>query len=339
MKGVVVLSEFILNRDSIVKNDTIIRNVSNIINNDKVTNSYIIEGLKGSGKTLMASYFAKSLLCENFVDEPCCECSNCLNFDKNYIPDVQYISAKKSALSIDEARLHIVDNVHIKPQSQKYKIYIIEADEITIQAQNSLLKTIEDPPSYAIFIFMTSKINLFLPTILSRCTVFKTQYISSDLVYDYLKHSNLDFSDADFRSVSNFETGSIGQAIELLNKNYLTQHRLELLNTLIELNKTDILGCINLAKQSEKYKVDMTVFFNIVLSLYRDLFIIKTTNNKDLVNQQDIYSDLLSASYDFDVSKIDKNFKFIYNAINTQHINNNFTIGMETLFLRLSNNV
>ncbi len=329
----------IINRDSIVKNETIIRNVSNIINNDKVTNSYIIEGLKGSGKTLLANYFAKSLLCENFTDAPCCECDNCLNFDKNFIPDVQYISAKKSALSIDEARLHIVDNVHIKPQSQKYKIYIIESDEITIQAQNSLLKTIEDPPSYAIFIFMTSKINLFLPTILSRCTVFKTQYISSELVYNYLKNSDLDFTNEDFRSVSNFETGSIGQAIDLLNKHSLTNHRLELLNTLIEINKTDILGCINLAKQSDKYKVDMTMFYNIVLALYRDLFIIKTTNNKDLVNQQDIYSELVTASYDFDVYKIDKNFKFIYNAINTQHINNNFTIGMETLYLRLSNNV
>ncbi len=334
---------YILNRDSIVKNDTIVRNISNIINNDKVTNSYIIEGLQGSGKTLLAKYFAKSLLCENFDLEPCCECNNCLNFDKNYIPDVLYISAKKSALSIDEARLHIVDNVHIKPQSQKYKIYIIEADEITIQAQNSLLKTIEDPPSYAIFIFMTSKINLFLPTILSRCTVFKTQYISSLLVYDYLKNSDLPFEDSfsneDFKSVSNFETGSIGQAIELLNKKSLSNSRLEILNTLVELNKTDILGCVNLAKQSEKYKGDMHSFYNIVLALYRDLFIIKTTNNKDLVNQQDIYSELLSASYNFDVSKIDKNFKFIYNAINTQHINNNFTIGVETLFLRLSNNV
>ncbi len=330
---------FTINKDSIVKNETIIRNISNIINNDKVTNSYIIEGLKGSGKTLLASYFAKSLLCENFIDEPCCECTNCQNFDKNYIPDVQYISAKKSALSIDEARLHIVDNVHIKPQNQKYKIYIIEADEITIQAQNSLLKTIEDPPSYAVFIFMTSKINLFLPTILSRCTVFKTQYISSDLVYNFLKSSDLDYMDSDIRSVSNFETGSIGQAILLLSKNSLTQHRLELLNTLIELNKTDILGCINLAKQSEKYKADMNMFYNIILALYRDLFIIKTTNNKDLVNQTDIYSELLTASYDFDVSKIDKNFKFIYNAINTQNINNNFSIGMETLYIRLSNNV
>ncbi len=328
-----------INRDSIVKNDSIIRNVSNIINNDKVTNSYIIEGLKGSGKTLLANYFAKSLLCESFTDEPCCECDNCLNFDKNYIPDVLYISAKKSALSIDEARLHIVDNVHIKPQSQKYKIYIIEADEITIQAQNSLLKTIEDPPKYAIFIFMTSKINLFLPTILSRCTIFKTQYISKELVYDYFKNSDLNFTDSDFKSVSNFETGSIGQAIELLNKNSLTTHRLELLQTLIEINKTDILGCVNLAKQADKYKADMTMFYNIVLALYRDLFIIKTTNNKVLVNQQDIYSELLSASYDFDVSKIDKNFKFIYNAINTQNINNNFSIGIETLYLRLSNNI
>ncbi len=324
-------------RDNIVLNSTIINNISNIINDDKLTNSYIIEGLDGSGKTLIAKYFAKSLLCENFISEPCNECSNCLNFEKNNITDINYISSKKTALSIEEVRHYILDTVFIKPQSQKYKIYIIEANEITIQAQNSLLKTIEEPASYAIFIFMTSKISMFLPTILSRCTLFKTQYIESDLVYNFLSSQGLPYSTEEIKMVSNLETGSIGQALKLLETSNYSQTRLDILKLLTDLNKADLLSCVNYAKDCEKYKNDMSNFYRTMISLYRDLFIYKSTGNKSLINQKDIEKELIIASENFKLSKLEDNFNYINKAISTQHMNNSFTLGLETLFLKLSN--
>ncbi len=324
-------------RDSIVSNNTIINNISYIINDDKLTNSYIIEGLDGSGKTLLAKYFAKALLCENFSTEPCNQCSNCLNFEKNNIPDINYISSKKTALSIEEVRHNILDSVFIKPQSQKYKIYIIEANEITIQAQNSLLKTIEEPPSYAIFIFMTSKISMFLPTILSRCTLFKTQYIESDLVYNFIVSQGLSYSTEDIKMVSNIETGSIGQALALLETTDYNKTRLDILRLLTNLNKADLLSCINYAKDCEKYKNDMNNFYRTMVSLYRDLFIYKSTGNKKLINQKDIEKELIIASENFKLSKLEDNFNYINKAISTQHMNNSFTLGLETLFLKLSN--
>ncbi len=331
------MSETLFNRDNIVLNNTIINNVANIINNDKLTNSYIIEGLDGSGKTLMANYFAKSLLCENFIDAPCNECDNCLNFEKKNIPDVNYIYSKKSSLSVEEVRNNILDSVFIKPQSQKYKIYIIEANEITIQAQNSLLKTIEEPPSYAIFIFMTSKISLFLPTILSRCTLFKTQYIESDLVYNYLFNQNLPYNADLLKMVSNLETGSIGQALKQLENSAFQQNRLDMLKLLTDLNKTDLLGCVNFAKNCEKYKNDMNTFYKTILSLYRDLFIYKSTMDESLINQKDITREIIVASEDFKLGKLEDNFNYINKAISTQHMNNSFSLGLETLFLKLSN--
>ncbi len=324
-------------RDNIVLNNTIINNISNIINNDKLTNSYILEGLDGSGKNLIAKYFAKSLLCDNFITEPCNQCDNCLNFEKNNITDVNYISSKKSSLSIEEVRHYILDTVFIKPQSQKYKIYIIEANEITIQAQNSLLKTIEEPPSYAIFIFMTSKISMFLPTILSRCTLFKTQYIDSDLVYNYLSSLGLPYSIDELKMVSNLETGSIGQALTLLESTGYSQNRLDILKLLTNLNKADLLSCVNYAKDCEKYKNDMNNFYKIMIALYRDLFIYKSTGNKNLINQKDIEKELIIASENFKLSKLEDNFNYINKAISTQHMNNSFTLGLETLFLKLSN--
>ncbi len=325
------------NRDNIVLNTTFLNNISNIVLNDKLTNSYIIEGLDGSGKTLLANYFAKSLLCENFIDEPCNQCPNCLNYEKHNIPDVNYIQGKKNALSIDEVRRYILDTVFIKPQSQKYKIYIIDSKEITIQAQNSLLKTIEEPPAYAIFIFMTSKISLFLPTILSRCTLFKTQYIDSTLVFNYLQSLKLPYSIDELKMVSNLDTGAIGQALKLLENKNFNQNRLEILKLLSNLNTADILSCVNYAKDCEKYKTDMTGFYKTINTLYRDLFIYKSSKNESLINQQDIKMEIIFASENFDLKKLESNFNYINEAINNQHMNNNFTLGLETLFLKLSN--
>ncbi len=294
-------------------------------------------GSGGSGKTLLAKYFAKSLLCDNFIDAPCNECDNCLNLEKNNITDINYVTSKKNALSIDEVRKQILDTVFIKPQSQKYKIYIIEANEITIQAQNSLLKTIEEPPSYAIFIFMTSKLSLFLPTILSRCTLFKTQYIPSSLILDYLTNQDLPYTIEQLKMVSNLETGSIGQALLALENTDFEQNRLDILKLLTDLNTADFLSCINFAKTCEKYKTDMDSFYKIILSLYRDLFIYKSTKNKNLINQKDISSAIVVASAVFELNKLEDNFNFINEAISTQHMNNSFTLGLETLFLKLSN--
>lgn len=322
---------------SIIKNQALIKNISNIIINDKLTNSYIIEGLTGSGKTLIANYFAKSLLCENFHTEPCCKCINCINFDKGNLTDVKYIYTKKNALSIEEVRNNIITDVIVRPQSLKYKIYIIESDTITTAAQNSLLKTIEQPPDYAIFIFMTNKISNFLPTIISRCTQFKTQYLTGSDVYTYLKNQNLNYSDEHLQSVANFETGSIGQTLDLLENDKFLQQRIDILNILIKANKANTFDCVNLAKETEKYKKDIDMFYNISNYLYRDLFIYKSTKNKNLIKQRDISQEIINASNSFDLAKINKNFDYINYYISIKPMNNSFLLGLETLFLKLSN--
>lgn len=322
---------------NIIKNENLIKNISNIILNNKLTNSYIIHGISGSGKTLMANYFAKSLLCENFNNKPCGHCNNCLNFDKGNLTDVKYVKSKKASLSIDEVRDNIITDVITKPQSMNYKIYIIEVDDITIAAQNALLKTIEQPPPYAVFIFTTSKINTFLPTILSRCTQFSTQYLSIDDIYLYLQNQHYEYPNIDLQCVSNFDTGSIGQALCLLNNHAFQQQRIDILNILTDVNKADILNCINLAKQTESYKKDIELFYSITNTIYRDLIVYKTTKNINLIKQQDISDKIILTSELFTISKLTENFNYINSYHSIKYMNNNFTLGLETLFLKLSN--
>ncbi len=328
----------IISTKNIVGNETIINNINNIIINNKLTNSYIIEGLKGSGKTLLGKYFAKALLCQDFDGDTCNQCVNCINFEKNNLTDVFYISAKKSALSIEEVRKEILDNVYIKPTSLDYKIFIINADEITIQAQNSLLKTIEEPPSYAVFIFTTSKINTFLPTILSRCTLFKTQYIGSNLILEHLK-TTTDIETHKLEVATNFETGSIGQAIDIATSTNFEVLRSNTLQYIKDVNSADVLGCINIAKACEPNKSNMDMFFNILLLLYRDLFVYKTTKNESLIFQKDIKNEIIEISEDIEVKKLSENFAYINEAINSYKLSNSFLLNLETLFLKLSCNL
>ncbi len=329
----------LISYDKIVKNQTLLNNINSIVKNNKLTNSYIIQGLEGSGKTLIAKYFAKALLCENFDNNVCNTCKSCLNFDNNNLPDVLYITSKKKTLSIEEVRNKILDTAIVKPRTQKYKIYIIESNEITIQAQNSLLKTIEQPPEYAIFIFMTSKIDLILPTIISRCTLFKTEYIEKELVYNFLKSNYSNLEEHNILCGANFETGSIGQALKISNNNDFESIRYDILQIINNLNNATILDCVNMAKSCDKYKNNSDLFFKILINLYRDLLIYKSKNNKELVNQKEIFEDIQNVSCNINLAKISQNFNHIFKAINFSNMNNSFQLNLETLFIKLSNNI
>lgn len=331
------MSVDIICNKNIVKNERNIININNIIKDDKLTNSYIIEGIEGSGKTLLAKYFAKALLCENFTDDTCNECNNCLNFEKNNLTDVFYIKPKKTALSIDETRKEIIDAVNILPSTLKYKIFIIDADEITVQAQNALLKTIEQPPDYAVFIFTTSNINMFLSTVLSRCTVFKTQYIGAKDIFDYLKSCNID--EKNIAMATNIETGSIGQAINIAKSETFETLRSDALKYIKNVNTSDVMGCVSMAKSCEQYKTKIFDFFNILKIIYRDLFVYKSTQNINLIFQQDIKDEIIAISENIEVLKLSENFDYIDQAIYQQKISNSYLLNLETLFLKLSCNI
>lgn len=155
-------------------NEHIIKSMRRAVKNKMVSHAYIISGAEGSGKKLIASAFAKALLCDERADEPCCKCVSCRTFDGGNNPDMIYVYPKKTkALSVDDVREQITSDVNIKPYNHDYKIYMIpKADTLTVQAQNALLKTLEEPPEYAVFILLAENTAAFLPTVLSRCVLF-----------------------------------------------------------------------------------------------------------------------------------------------------------------------
>ena len=114
-----------------------------------ISHAYIINGETGSGRRLLASALTKALLCENrsTQGDACGVCKSCKQADSNNHPDVRFVTHEKASISVDDIREQLINDITIKPYSSAYKIYIIpDANKMTEQAQNALLKTIEEPP-------------------------------------------------------------------------------------------------------------------------------------------------------------------------------------------------
>ena len=155
----------------VIGQEKITGHLQNAIRMQKVSHAYLIQGEQGSGKKMLASIFAKTLQGEEKGIEPCGKCRSCKQADSYNHPDIRWITHEKATIGVDDIRLQLNNDILIKPYSSDYKIYIIEdAEKMTEQAQNAMLKTIEEPPEYVIFLFATTDPQKILPTILSDGT-------------------------------------------------------------------------------------------------------------------------------------------------------------------------
>ena len=177
----------------IVGHKEAIQHLESAMKLDKVSHAYIINGEKGSGKKLLASAFAQVLQCERKEKDSCGECRSCRQAESGNHPDIiRIVHEKPNSISIDEIREQLVNDVQIKPYSSRYKIYIVpEAEKLTVQAQNALLKTIEEPPFYAVIILLTVNASTLLPTVLSRCVALNMKPVSVNPIFAASSASNV----------------------------------------------------------------------------------------------------------------------------------------------------
>jgi len=159
--------------DSVVGQQHITNTLKNAIHNNQLAQAFLFCGPRGVGKTTCARILAKTINCENISanTEACGECDSCKSFANGASFSIHELDAASNN-SVDDIR-NLIDQVRIPPQTGKYKIYIIDEVHMLSQAAfNAFLKTLEEPPSYAIFILATTEKHKILPTILSRCQIF-----------------------------------------------------------------------------------------------------------------------------------------------------------------------
>ena len=253
----------------------------------RISHAYLFLGGAGAGKRLIANTFAKALQCEQGGGEvPCDACRSCRAFDGGNHPDVIYVRGEKKTLGVDEVREQIIETVDLKPYRYDRKIYIIEkADTMTAQAQNALLKTLEEPPAYAVFLLLAERAEAFLQTILSRVVTMRVRPLSEREVADYLMRKAA-LSNEESRIYAAYAQGRIGQALELMEDVSFGNMRQEILEKLEKLPEMPEGEAYLLAKEWEAYKNDLR-FLDIMELWYRDLLAAKSLREERYLIQKD----------------------------------------------------
>jgi DNA polymerase-3 subunit gamma/tau len=175
--------------DTVVGQSHITTTLKNAIRTNHLAQAFLFCGPRGVGKTTCARILAKTINCKNLDDkvEPCNECTSCVNFEQSASFNIHELDAASNN-SVEDIR-NLIDQVRFPPQDGKYKVYIIdEVHMLSSAAFNAFLKTLEEPPSYAIFILATTEKHKILPTILSRCQIFDFNRIQIKDMTDHLAH-------------------------------------------------------------------------------------------------------------------------------------------------------
>lgn len=323
----------------VIGQEQIKEHLQNAIRAKKVSHAYIINGEKSSGKEFIARVFAMTLQCEQGETEPCQECHSCKQALSDNHPDIIYVTHEKpNTVSVDDIRAQINNDVVIKPYSGRYKIYILnEAEKMTPQAQNAILKTLEEPPAYAVIILLTANVNSLLPTILSRCVVLNMKPVADEAVKNYLMEQ-LRVPDYKAEICVAFARGNIGKAKSLAASEDFENLKSEALSLLKYIKDMELNEIIAAIKRITEYKFDVNDYLDIFSVWYRDVLLFKATNDvNQLVFREEIRT-IRRAAQCSSYEGIETIIKALDTAKKRLDANVKFELTMELLMLTIQEN-
>lgn len=323
----------------IIGHEQIIAHLQNAIEMKKVSHAYIINGPKDSGKRMLAEAFAMTLQCEEGGSQPCMACKSCRQAMDYNQPDIIYVGHEKpNTISVDDIRSQLVNDMAIKPYSSRYKIYIIdEAEKMNPQAQNAMLKTIEEPPEYGIIILLTTNADSFLQTIRSRCIQLNVKVVANEVIRKFLMEQRY-CTDYQADVCVAFAQGNVGKAIALAS----SQDFNELKNSAVQLMKrmTDIdifeLGAA--VKQIAEYKLDIEDYFDLMMIWYRDVLYMKSTGDVNGLVFKDQAMDIKKQAAEHSYQGIEVILASLEQAKTRIKANVNFDLVIELLLLTIKEN-
>lgn len=288
--------------EEVVGQKAIVTTLKNAISEDKIAHAYLFCGPRGTGKTTMARLFAKALDCKEGLGHQCNHCDSCEKIMHGQHPDVIEIDAASNS-TVDSVR-QLIENVSYQPLLSRYKVYIIdEVHNMSDSAFNALLKTIEEPPSFVIFILATTDPQKVLPTILSRVQRFDFSKVrDEDLIKNMkrvLDNEHITYEDDALRLISSLSDGGVRDSLSLLDKvvsycgddikakdvNDLLgllslDEEISLIND-ISMKKADTV--LKSVKERYQHGLDIRRFRNDMINIYKDFLIYNITQDASLL--------------------------------------------------------
>ena len=317
----------------IIGHERVIENLKNAIDNNQISHSYLFEGEESIGKRMVALSFAKTLLCKEEGLKPCNRCNSCLKFDNLNHPDFRLIEPEKNRIS-KEIIDKLVKSMSIAPLESKRKIVIIDnSHEMGLEAQNGLLKTLEEPPSYINIILITSSSNNLIPTIISRCQVVKFYPVENKKIEELLKlNYNKTLEEANF--IAHFTKGSVGKSIILSKSTDFSNKRdktLEIIDNIVNGDKLTIFNAIDFFLGN---KDSIEEILDIILYWFRDLLIYKEIGKSDIIINKDKMTLLSNQSF-LNTNKINDIIEKVIETKENIQRNINYQLSIEIMLLNM----
>ncbi|RBP42214.1 DNA polymerase-3 subunit delta' [Garciella nitratireducens DSM 15102] len=299
---------------------------------NKISHSYIFAGPEGTQKETVAYCFAKALLSQ---EKPFEKTESKKIEDHNH-PDLIDLFPQGVSIKIDQIR-EIKKDISVKPFASNYKIYILhQAHTMGAPAQNSFLKTLEEPPEYAVIILITNSLSALLPTIRSRSQILQFQPIHRALLEKYLleKHG---LSQNKAWEISLIANGNIKRALELVNDHGILQERKEILKKLLKIIKGDIALIFPTAlwlKEKKDYLEEWLDFFMI---WFRDVALYQELGDNPYIIHREYKDWLEEFSFYLSYDQIHDIIKEIQQSKNDIKHNINLQLNMESMLLKMQN--
>ena len=340
----------------VVSQEFVTTTLKNAKLNNKIAHSYLLSGPRGIGKTSIARIFAKALNCADSKDgEPCNACESCSEITRGIHPDIFELDAASNR-GIDDVRA-IQDAAKFFPIKAKYKFFIVdEVHMLTIQAFNALLKILEEPPAYLIFILATTNAEKIPQTIISRCQRFVLHKLKVDDIREKLKEvaedQQIRIDKESLFLISKLGDGALRDALGIFDmavSYFGNDIKSEALKELLNLPDKESFFRISEAIKSGNTKFliehfsglidhgfDLQTFFNGLIEHFRNLLIVKTSSNPDLLDETDnIKKRYLTQTGEFTEGQILRFLKILFESETRFKYSNNQNILLETILIEL----
>lgn len=326
------------NWNDVVGQRQLVDNLRSALKFNKISHAYLIQGEKLSGKMMVADIFARALQCEAAQGEkPCNQCRSCRQALNRNHPDIMYVEHEKpNVISVDNIRQQINGDIAIKPYSGARKIYIMdEAEKMNVQAQNALLKTLEEPPEYAVILLLSTRAEAMLQTILSRCVVLNTRPVHEDMIKDYLMRR---VQVPDYRAAicASFARGNVGRAVELASNEEFDRMKSSVISTMKNIADLEINQMAAEIKRITEEKFDIDDYLDLCFIWYRDVLLYKACgvhgDKSHIIFKEDMM-DIAGAAKRYSYDGLERIIHAIDNARNRLKANVNSDLTMELLFM------